>query len=123
MTDDLPLLFNVRSKMDNSNFFQQVYALVSQIPPGRVATYRQIATLLGSPRAARTVGWALHQLPSDSPVPWHRVINAQGKRRTTSITEIPNWQKILLEQEGIPVKADGQIDLSRYQYQFEFALK
>ncbi|MCI0515430.1 MGMT family protein [candidate division KSB1 bacterium] len=108
--------------MANSNFFEQVYTLVSQIPSGKVATYRQIAILLGNPRASRTVGWALHQLPEGSPVPWHRVINAQGKISTTTITELPDWQKILLEQEGIRVPNDGRIDLSQYQYQFEAAL-
>ena len=64
--------------MTNS-FFEQVYQVVHCIPPGKVATYGQIARILGKPRGARTVGWALHSTPEGSDVPWQRVINSQGK--------------------------------------------
>ncbi|MFB0536550.1 MAG: MGMT family protein, partial [Anaerolineae bacterium] len=57
------------------DFFSRVYRLVSMIPRGKVASYGQIARMLGSPRGARTVGWALHGLPEGTDVPWHRVIN------------------------------------------------
>ena len=61
------------------NFYQYVYDLVRQVPPGRVVTYGQVAALLGSPQAARAVGYALRFLPAGSEVPWHRVINHQGQ--------------------------------------------
>ncbi|MBU0704131.1 MAG: MGMT family protein, partial [Chloroflexi bacterium] len=59
-------------------FFQQVYRLVRQVPPGKVTSYGAIARMLGNARAARTVGWALHSLPPPVPpsggddVPWQR---------------------------------------------------
>ena len=60
----------------------RVYAVVRQCPAGFVTTYGQVATLLGSPRVARHVGYALAGLgrtpPGEEPVPWHRVINSQG---------------------------------------------
>ena len=60
-------------------FFDQVHRIVAQIPPGRVATYGQVARLLWQPHAARTVGWALRGVPDDGNVPWHRVVNAAGR--------------------------------------------
>ena len=71
-------------------FFDKVYIVVRMIPRGRVASYGQIATYLGHPRAARTVGWALHGIPEGSDVPWQRVINAKGR-----IT-IPQYQALLI---------------------------
>ncbi|MEE9617532.1 MAG: MGMT family protein, partial [Anaerolineae bacterium] len=59
-------------------FFERVYRLVRQVPPGKVTSYGALARMLGRPRAARTIGWALHSLPEGSDVPWHRVINSQG---------------------------------------------
>ena len=59
-----------------ASFAEAVYALVAQIPPGRVMTYGQIAALCGSPRAARIVGGIAHYGPED--LPWHRVVNKQG---------------------------------------------
>ena len=60
-------------------FDQRVYALVALIPAGRLATYGQIAELLGAYGCARQVGWALRRLPLPSTVPWQRVVNAQGR--------------------------------------------
>ena len=57
----------------------RVYAAVSRIPRGRVATYGQIAALVGLHGHARQVGYALHSLPDGSPVPWHRVVYARGE--------------------------------------------
>ncbi len=63
------------------NFFERVYALVRQIPRGKVSSYGQIAALLGHPQAARTVGWALNALRDSEirDVPWQRVINSAGR--------------------------------------------
>ena len=55
------------------------YAVIAEIPRGAVATYGQIARLAGRPGRARQVGYALHALPPGSPIPWQRVVNAQGK--------------------------------------------
>ena len=98
------------------NFFQQVYALVARIPYGKVATYGQIALYLGQPRAARTVGWALHALPDDLHIPWHRVINAQGRVSTSCLTHSADLQRAMLEEEGIAFDQDGYIDLHAYRW-------
>ena len=84
---------------------------LAQVPSGRVVTYGGLAALAGLPRAARLVGQTLRKLPKDTKLPWHRVINAQGK---ISLPEpAAQRQRKLLEREGtIPV--NGKIDLKHY---------
>jgi methylated-DNA-protein-cysteine methyltransferase-like protein len=94
-------------------FFEQVYILVQCIPPGRVATYGQIARLLGQPHAARTVGWALRGLPEGHDVPWHRVVNASG-RISLSHPQGAVEQQHLLGAEGVVFDPEGGIDLSHF---------
>ncbi|MGC9396739.1 MAG: MGMT family protein [Anaerolineae bacterium] len=96
---------NPKSKRENQ--FEQVYALVREIPRGTVASYGQIARWLGWPRGARTVGWALRALHTDD-VPWHRVVNAQGR---VSLRDDDGLQRALLEAEGVVFDARGRIDL------------
>jgi len=99
------------------SFYRQVYELVLQIPPGRVATYGQIAVLLGRPHAARAVGYALHLAPAHLRVPWQRVINSQGKISPRSALDMPHEptiQRMLLEAEGILFDENGQVDLKKY---------
>ncbi len=106
--------------MGMTNFYQQVYAFVAQIPAGRVMTYGQIAALLGRPTAARAVGYALHNLPSGATIPWQRVINAQGKispRGAGDLMHEPMLQQMLLEAEGIAFDPEGRLDLRRYLWQ------
>ena len=92
--------------------FARVYERVRRIPPGRVATYGQIARLLEWPRGARTVGWALRALKPGADVPWHRVVNAQGR---ISIDDVAR-QRALLEAEGVIFDESGRIDLDRYRW-------
>ena len=102
------------------NFYRQVYELVAQIPFGRVMTYGQIAVILGKPTAARAVGYALHNLPPDTNVPWQRVLNSQGKispRGAADVLHEPVLQRILLEHEGIEFDAQGKIVLPRYLWE------
>jgi methylated-DNA-protein-cysteine methyltransferase-like protein len=98
-----------------SSFFERVYQVVRLIPPGKVATYGQIARLLEAPHAARTVGWAMASSRDDD-VPWQRVVNAQGRisgaRRVES-----GRQRELLEAEGVVFDEDGRIDLTVYQWE------
>ncbi len=100
-----------------SRFFEQVHRLVSLIPAGRVASYGQIAALLGEPRAARTVGWALHALPDETTVPWQRVINVQGRITNSSHSGAAEIQRVLLEQEGIRFSTDGRVDMTVYRWE------
>ncbi|MDX1562329.1 MAG: MGMT family protein [Gammaproteobacteria bacterium] len=93
----------------------EIYALVSRIPAGAVATYGQIAALAGHPRAARQVGYALAAL-DDASVPWHRVINARGTVSRRATPGDDDLQRRLLEAEGIAFDADARIDLRRFQW-------
>jgi methylated-DNA-protein-cysteine methyltransferase-like protein len=98
---------------DRSAFFRRVYALVRRIPRGRVTTYGAIARALGVPRGARTVGWALGACPDD--IPWHRVVNAQGKIswRPTGGHAL---QRSLLRREGVRFSRVGRIDFERFAW-------
>ncbi|MBC8447884.1 MAG: methylated-DNA--[protein]-cysteine S-methyltransferase [Chloroflexi bacterium] len=102
----------------SGGFFDRVYRLVCLIPPGKVATYGQIAALLGHPRAARTVGWALHSLSDEQArvVPWQRVIGAGGRITTSCETHSAQLQRQLLEEEGIEFDRRGDIDMARFQW-------
>jgi methylated-DNA-protein-cysteine methyltransferase-like protein len=95
-------------------FFEQVYQLMRQVPPGKVTSYGAIARMLGHPHAARTVGWALHSLPEGSDVPWHRVINSQGRISTGGREYAANLQRALLEAEGVEFNEDGIVDWERF---------
>jgi methylated-DNA-protein-cysteine methyltransferase related protein len=101
------------------SFFDQVYAVVRQIPPGKVASYGQVAALLGHPRAARTVGWALAALrdTNEPDVPWQRVINAQGRVSIRNLEHAPEEQQMLLEAEGIEFNERGYIDWQRFGWE------
>jgi len=97
--------------------WEPVYRVVRRIPAGRVASYGQVAALAGMPRAARQVGYALHALPFESDVPWHRVVNAQGAVAPRGPAEVVPLQRSRLEAEGIAFSASGRIDLARYGWQ------
>ena len=87
------------------------------IPEGKVASYGQIAAYLGHPRAARTVGWALHGIPEGSDVPWQRVINARGRISISNIRYTASLQRDLLEEEGIVFGDDDRVDLGVYRWE------
>jgi len=96
--------------------YKRIYATVARVPRGRVATYGQIAAVAGLPRHARLVGHALNVLPDGSAVPWHRIVNAQGRvslRRDGLGAE--ELQQHLLRREGVRF-TDGAIALARYQW-------
>ena len=97
-------------------FFKAVYDAVGSIPRGKVCSYGQVALMVGAPNAARQVGWALHCLPADTDVPWHRVINARGGISLRGRMGEADLQRRLLEAEGIEFSAQGLIDFSRYGY-------
>ena len=98
-----------------TSYFAQVYAIVAQIPPGWVITYGAIARLLGDPRKAREVGWAMAAAPtSPQPIPAHRVINARGELSGGPAFGGYAVQRAMLEAEGVSFMADGRVDLERY---------
>jgi methylated-DNA-protein-cysteine methyltransferase-like protein len=99
---------------DSGRFFSRVYALVAHIPRGRVATYGQVAALLGNPRGARAVGWALRALAPAAArrVPWHRVVGRGGR---VSLGDRPAGleQRRRLRAEGVRFRL-GCVDLARH---------
>ena len=96
-------------------FDQRVWSVVEQIPHGRLATYGQIADLIGAWGCARQVGWALRRLHLPSVVPWHRVGNAKGQISMSPSREGTDWmQRDLLIREGIPVDQEGRLPLKRF---------
>lgn len=101
------------------SFYDEVYDVVRRVPPGRVTTYGHVAALCGKPRAARTVGWALHALPEDTDVPWQRVINRRGGISIGKIGLPPALQRALLEAEKVRFRIDGTVDLERYGWKVD----
>lgn len=94
--------------------YEAIWNLVKKIPFGKVATYGQIADLAGLEGHARFVGYALHGLPRGSKIPWHRVINAQG--RISLAGPSSKRQRRLLEDEKIIFSPAGRIDLKKYRW-------
>ena len=88
---------------------ERVWQIVKAIPPGQVATYGQVARLAGMPSHARLVGNILGRLPPGTALPWHRVVNGQGKVTNPNRAE----QHQRLQAEGItPVQ--GRVNLNHY---------
>lgn len=101
-----------------ATFYEAVYALVREVPRGRVMTYGQIATILGSPSAAKAVGNALHLLgPREADVPWQRVINHRGGISGRGDYDRADRQLALLEAEGVVFRSDGTCDLRTYRWE------
>ncbi len=92
-----------------SSIFPQVWALVGQIPFGRVTTYGQIARLLGNPRLSRIVGCALHTAPEG--LPCHRVVNRLGGLCDAFQPLGRESHRLLLELEGVPFLPGDLVDL------------
>lgn len=92
----------------------EILAVVSEIPPGRVASYGQIAALIGRSRNARLVGKVLSQAERFGDYPCHRVVNHAG-RLAPGFT----MQRTLLEQEGVAFQASGCVDMKRFRWEWE----
>jgi methylated-DNA-protein-cysteine methyltransferase-like protein len=103
------------NKTEEGNWHQSVWKVVSEIPSGHVLTYGEVARLSGMPRAARRVSQALRRAPRGLNLPWHRVINSQGK--ISFPEDSGGWikQKNKLEEEGV-VFLKGKINLEQFGY-------
>lgn len=99
------------------NFNQRVYAVVQQVPKGKVTTYGDVARLIGAPRSARQVGWALHGNPAPGVIPCHRVVFRDGSVCTGFAFGGREVQKALLEEEGVEVSGDFKIDMKKYRWE------
>src|SRR5512142_92152 len=98
--------------------WEAIYAVVRRIPRGRVTTYGAVAALLGRPRGARQVGYALAALRgARHDVPWQRVLGARPRGRAAVSILDPMGaavQEAKLRQEGVRFDARGLVDLERY---------
>jgi methylated-DNA-protein-cysteine methyltransferase-like protein len=92
----------------------RIWQVVASIPEGRVATYGDVAEKAGLSRAARRVGRALRSLPPETRIPWHRVINAQGRISLPRDSFSYRTQRDRLEAEGVLFGSGGRIDLQRF---------
>lgn len=90
-----------------NTFYKQVYTVVEQIPTGKVISYGEIDCLLGNPRAARQVGWAMRRCPEH--LPWQRVVMADGSITGGIFADV---QRTLLEAEGVAFLSDGCVDMA-----------
>ena len=100
---------------DFDQWVKSVWQVVEGIPRGHVLTYGEVARLAGMSRAARRVSQALRRAPREMDLPWHRVINSQGKISFPEDSSGYRQQKELLEEEGV-VFLKGKIDLDRFGY-------
>ncbi|MCI8553507.1 MAG: methylated-DNA--[protein]-cysteine S-methyltransferase [Clostridiales bacterium] len=98
--------------MTQQEFRGYIYQLIRQIPPGRVATYGQLAFLAGRPNGARAAGQALFHAPADPELPCHRVVSAAGRT-------VPGWeeQEMLLRREGVPFRTAGRVEMKEAMWQ------
>jgi methylated-DNA-protein-cysteine methyltransferase-like protein len=112
--------YDIYPSMPDTNFYEQVYAIVRRIPKGEVTSYGRIAAMLGSPNAARAVGYALRALkdkgddPAYADVPWHRVVNSQGRISIVNREYGARLQAELLRADGVAVSEELRIDLEVY---------
>jgi len=94
-----------------SGFAQQVYDIVAQIPYGHVTSYGRIAAVLGRPRAAREVGWAMRHCPEE--LPWQRVVLGDGAIAGGGYAA---QRRALLEAEGVAFLPNGKIDMRQHRW-------
>jgi methylated-DNA-protein-cysteine methyltransferase-like protein len=111
-----------QSKAPQSKTYESIYAVVKRIPKGRVATYGQVAALAGLHGHARQVGYALHALRGNESIPWHRVINAQGRCSVRSEPGFEQIQQQLLEAEGVVFRS-GRASLEKFRWEPRPALR
>jgi methylated-DNA-protein-cysteine methyltransferase-like protein len=95
--------------------YEKIYKLVRQIPQGKVATYGQIAKIVGF-CTPRMVGYAMAALPHGMDVPWQRVINHKGEISTRSRGDGARRQSGLLRSEGIRFDREGRINLKKFRW-------
>lgn len=102
----------------SEGFFERVWDLVRQVPEGRVASYGQVARMLGEPRRARLVGFAMHASPGMAGgVPCHRVVFRDGRLAPGFAFGGPDAQRALLAGEGVTFLPDGRVDMGACRWE------
>jgi methylated-DNA-protein-cysteine methyltransferase-like protein len=100
--------------VDELPFHEAVWEMVRRVPRGQATSYGAVAAFLGSPRAARGVGYALAALPGNTDVPWWRVVNHAGEVSIKGAPGLPALQRELLQREGVRFDRRGRVDLGRF---------
>lgn len=98
------------------SMYCRIYSIVNMVPPGKVATYGQIARIAGR-CSARNVGYAMSSVPSEYDVPWHRIINSRGRISVRSHGEECTAQSRMLEFEGVLFNDAGTVDLETFGWE------
>jgi methylated-DNA-protein-cysteine methyltransferase-like protein len=102
---------------ESKSLYSRIYSVVRTIPPGKVLTYGQVAKIAGVGKNYRLIGYALHNLPENSGIPWQRVVNRFGKISYAFSRGGHDYlQKVLLEREGIVFDTRERINLSKFGY-------
>lgn len=102
--------------MDKEQRNQKIYAVIAAIPPGKVASYGQVAEIAGIPRGARQVAYALRCLPRNHGLPWFRIITASGKLAFEPDSSAFKRQRDTLLSEGVRL-TKGKVDMREYRWQ------
>ena len=102
--------------MKKNSFTYRIIEAIRKIPAGRVATYGQIAMIAGNHRASRLVVWVLHTASEKENLPWHRVVNRNGKISLGRGSGCELQKRLLLE-EGITFDTDGRIDFNKFLWE------
>ena len=101
----------------SASAYPRIYAVVSRIPRGHVATYGQVAAEAGMQHAPRVAGYALHALPEGSAIPWHRVVAAGGRLSLGKLDPSSAvTQRLRLEHEGVRFDGRGCVDMERFTW-------
>ncbi len=99
-----------------TEFTLKVIKVIQKIPHGKVATYKQVATLAGREHASRAVVWILNTCTKKYKLPWQRVISAKGKIAFDRKASNFRRQRLLLINEGVEVEINGEINMRRFGY-------
>lgn len=94
--------------------FEKIYSIVKTIPPGKVATYGQVAMAAGNPHWARVVGYALHINPDPESIPCYRVVNREGRVSQAFAFGGENMQIVLLKREGVKFIDETHVDMLNF---------
>ncbi|RME52178.1 MAG: hypothetical protein D6790_18905 [Caldilineae bacterium] len=105
-----------RPRGSQRKVYQDILLVVAQIPRGQVATYGQIAWIVGA-ATPRMVGYALAGLPENTDIPWQRVINSQGGLSPRGDPLAVDVQRRRLEAEGVQFGPEGRVDLDRFGWE------
>lgn len=104
------------ASQDKTPWQEEVWQWIAAVPPGKVASYGQIASLAGFPRHARHVGAILRDLPKGTRLPWHRILRSTGELAFAPGSESWTRQQRLLAAEGIALE-QGRVQMALHQWQ------